>query len=32
MFHGYLMRTKELYEDTLRKTEVFPALVGLPGK
>lgn len=31
--HGYLMRTRELYDDTLRKTESFLSSLGLiPGR
>lgn len=30
--HGYLMRTKELYDDTMRKTEAFLGSLGLLAK
>lgn len=30
--HGYLMRTRELFDDTMRKTEVFLTSLGYLGK
>lgn len=30
--HGYLMRTRELFDDTMRKTEVFLTSIGMSGK